>query len=195
MGVYFPPKNDFGEWTRYNSLSFFETSNRLQKSLQVYNQWFCAPLFSLWECLARLHHLHYKWRKNTALTRVPGIHVGELLLQGWELKLLLEVLLWHPEVDGRQNSRTSGSYYPDNNVSTEPLREDEAVREVEGYHEPHNESDSCSDAGLIIDAGQPDSSRSPSPPRTLVQWCTTKLLVSTKVWSIKLLQRSRNSST
>lgn len=105
-------------------------------------------------------------KKHTTLTRIPGIRVGELL-RGRELELMLEVLLWPLEVDGRQSSRTSGSYYPDS-VGTEPLRDDEALPEVEGHHE-RDEFDGCSDAGMIIDAGQLDSSRSPSPPRTLVQ--------------------------
>ena len=75
-----------------------------------------------------MHHLHYKRRKNTGLARVPGIHVGELLLKGRELKLVLDLPIWHP--DDKQSSRTIGSYYADD-IGTEPLREDEAMEAAE----------------------------------------------------------------
>ena len=79
----------------------FQTSRRVHKSLQIYNR------DSVHHSFLRdnaLHHLHYKRRKNTGLARVPGIHVGELLLQGRELKLLVEVPIWH--TDDKQSSRT-----------------------------------------------------------------------------------------
>jgi hypothetical protein len=66
-------------------------------------------------------------------------------------------------------------------VGTEPLREDEVVREVEGHHKSQGKSDSRSDAGLIVDFVQPDMYRSASAsPGALVQQWTTKALVTTK---------------
>ena len=64
----------------------------------------------------------------------------------------------------RQSFRITSESYPDD-VGSEPLGADEAVREVEGHHEPHDESDGRSDARLVVDPVQPDSYRSPSPPR------------------------------
>jgi hypothetical protein len=106
-----------------------------------------------------------------SMTLVNDIYQMEATV-GNKLKLMQEVLIW--------SLRTSESYVDD--IGMEPLREDKAVREVESHHKPCHESSSRSDAGVVVDPVQSDSSRSPSPPPgALAQRCTTKPLVTSKV--------------